>query len=104
MYTERAFTVEPPGVTYPRPAGTTSQAWTHAEGDAFEKALAAEIPGGGDAVLYVDQDPCPYCVRSFAGLARSLGLSSLRVVTPQGLFGSYDIYVDKFVLSPDLRG
>jgi RHS repeat-associated protein len=104
LYGERFYGRNAPGVKYPKLAGTTYQAWTHAEGDAFGKALAAEMPRGGDAVLYVDQDPCPFCEDSFAGLARSLGLNSLQVVTPQGLYGTYDIYVDKFVPSQDFRG
>jgi len=55
---------------------------------------------GGDAELYVDRAPCDYCVTSMAGLARSIGLNSLRVWTPDGLFGTYDIYTGKFVLEP----
>jgi MafB19-like deaminase len=104
LYGERFYGRNAPGVAYPQLEGTSYQAWTHAEGDAFGQAIAAGMPRGGDAVLYVDQDPCRYCFRSFRGLARSLGLSSLRVVTPQGLYGSYDIYTDKFVLSQDFRG
>jgi RHS repeat-associated protein len=86
-----------PETVQSRPPGTTYQAMRHAEGDAFGQARAAGVRGGvGD--LYVDQTPCGFCKSSFAGLARSLDLQSLRVWTQEGLYGTYDISVGKFVV------
>jgi hypothetical protein len=92
----RCYGRNAPGVKRQPPPGVTSATMTHAEGDAFAKAAEAGV-SGGQADLYVDQDPCPFCTRSFAGLARSLNLEYLRVWTPQGMYGYYDIAIDRFV-------
>jgi hypothetical protein len=57
-----------PGVEYDRPEGVTYQTMIHAEGEAFAKAAQAGV-NGGNADLYVDQEPCSFCRSSFAGLA-----------------------------------
>jgi tRNA-specific A34 adenosine deaminase len=82
---------------YRQPPNVADQAMRHAEGQAFARAAAAGI-SGGEADLYVDQDPCQYCTLSFRGLARSLNLEYLRVWTPQGMYGYYDIATDQFTL------
>jgi hypothetical protein len=87
-----------PGVDYDRPSGVTYQAMRHAEGDVFGQAAQAGI-NGGDADLYVDQVPCDFCRGGMAGLARSVGLDSLRVWTPEGLYGTYESWIGKFLLT-----
>jgi MafB19-like deaminase len=86
-----------PGVQYERPPSVNSQAMRHAEGEVFGKAALAGIKGG-DANLYVDQAPCGFCSVSLGGLARSIGLNSLRVWTPEGLYGTYDSVIGRFLL------
>lgn len=88
-----------PGVTYERPAGVTYQTMVHAEGDAFGQAADAGV-SGGEGELYVDRTPCGFCRSSMAGLARSIGLDSLQVWTPEGLYGTYNSAVDKFLVEP----
>ena len=82
---------------YQTPPNVADSAMTHAEGQAFAKAAASGI-SGGEADLYVDQEPCPFCTNSFRGLARSLNLEYLRVWTPQGMYGYYDIATDEWTL------
>ena len=69
----------------------------HAEGDAFAQAVGKGY-SGGNAKLYVDRDPCPFCRNSMAGYARWLNLDSLEVYGPSGLFGTYT-RGGKFVLA-----
>lgn len=58
---------------------------SHAETDAFQQAFNSGVRGG-TATLYVDRPLCPACGRNggVRGLAKQLGLDSLKIVTPQG--------------------
>ena len=58
---------------------------THAEGDAFQQAIAAGA-SATSATLYVDRPLCASCgtFGGVRGMARQLGLDSLKVVTPSG--------------------
>ncbi len=60
---------------------------SHAETDAFQQAANAGARGD-TATLYVDRPLCDPCGRFGAvrSLARQLGLSELRIVTPQGTY------------------
>jgi deoxycytidylate deaminase len=49
-----------PGVEYDRPERVTYQTMIHAGGEAFAKAAQAGV-NGGNADLYVDQEPCSFC-------------------------------------------
>jgi RHS repeat-associated protein len=81
---------------YDRLPGVSFQTMRHAEGNAFGQA-AYNRARGGSGTLYVDRIPCGFCVKSMAGLARSIGLDHLDVITPDGLFGSYGAEIDSFV-------
>ena len=52
---------------------------------------------GGRGTLYVDRPPCGFCANSMAGLSRSIGLDSLDVYTPEGLFGNYSAETSRFL-------
>ena len=58
---------------------------THAEADAFQQA-ANDGVAGGRATLYVDRALCSACGSNggVLGLARQLGLTEVKVITPQG--------------------
>lgn len=62
----------------------------HAEGDAFSQALGTGTDYAGQSgTLYVTRAPCGFCVSSISATARSMGLSNLTIVTPDGVFGVY---------------
>ena len=70
--------------------GTFSFFVQHAEGDAFSQALSSgEDYAGQSGTLHVTQPPCSFCVSSISATARSMGLSSLTINTPDGVFGLY---------------
>jgi len=70
--------------------GTFSFFVQHAEGDAFSQALSnGEDFTGQSGTLYVTRAPCGFCVSSISATARSMGLSDLTIVTPDGVFGVY---------------
>ncbi len=70
--------------------GTFSFFVEHAEGDAFSQAVTSGTDySGASGTLSVTQAPCGFCVSSISAVARSMGLSYLRVETPEGLFGEY---------------
>jgi tRNA(Arg) A34 adenosine deaminase TadA len=70
--------------------GTFSFFVEHAEGDAFSQAVNSGADySGASGTLSVTQEPCGFCVSSISAVARSMGLSYLRVETPEGLFGEY---------------
>jgi hypothetical protein len=56
---------------------------THAEADAFQQAIDAEIKGG-KARLIVDRDLCRACGKNggVKGMAKQLDLEELEVITP----------------------
>jgi len=70
--------------------GTFSFFVEHAEGDAFSQAVNSGADySGASGTLSVTQEPCGFCVSSISAVARSMGLSYLRIETPEGLFGEY---------------
>jgi RHS repeat-associated protein len=70
--------------------GTFSFFVEHAEGDAFSQAVNSGADySGKSGTLSVTQEPCRFCVSSISAVARSMGLSYLRIETPEGLFGEY---------------
>lgn len=93
------YGVNGPGVQHPKLPNVTYQSLRHAEGDAFSQAIASGIQGG-EANLFVDSTPCPFCRNSLAGYAKALGLNKMNVYTPEGLYGWYDAVKGVFVLAP----
>ena len=83
------YGVNGPGIEHPRLPSTTYQSLRHAEGDAFSQAISSGLQAD-EATLFVDEIPCGWCMSSFGGYAKSLGIERLDVYTPEGLFGSYD--------------
>ena len=69
--------------------GTVSFFVEHAEGDAFAQALQSGNHSGQSGTLYVTKAPCSFCASSISAVARSMGLSNLKIYTPNGLFGIY---------------
>ncbi len=61
----------------------------HAEANAFQSAFNDGV-NGGDAVLYVDQPLCSACRGGMELFGYQLGLSSLRIYDPTGLFMSLE--------------
>jgi YD repeat-containing protein len=77
-----------PGAKHPLLPGVMAPSLVHGEGDALSQAIAKRIKGG-EATLYVDRVPCPYCKSSFGGFAKALDLDELTVVGPDNYLGKY---------------
>ncbi|MBO0730412.1 MAG: hypothetical protein J2P57_14220, partial [Acidimicrobiaceae bacterium] len=69
--------------------GTFSFFVQHAEGDVFSQLINAGDYAGKSATLYVTDKPCGFCTSSISAAARSMGLTSVTIMTPQGVFGTY---------------
>jgi RHS repeat-associated protein len=72
--------------TTPITLRVNAQTVTHAEAEAFQKALNAHITGK-EATIYVGRNFCGACGRNggVAGLARQLGIERLTVYSPETL-------------------